>query len=435
VINIRKFFRLFRNENKTESEKAQVLLEPQLESGAKFTEKRSLRKLNNEYSYSTFFTMDQSRQSARVNLYRFLKDTIPALNSSIWTWISLSASPLRIQIEGTENSTLIEDATEILEKMFARAYDNRNQKFSGLEGLLQEFYSSLYITGSVAGELIALPGGDGIDYFYFIDPASLGFEMKTGNWQIYQEQENKKVWFDRMATYFYGLKADSVNPAGYSLLKSIPFVARIEQQLMNDMHKSMHNAGYQRIHVKVKPPERLAGESEQNYTQRANTYFEKTAGMFRDFRPEDNPITWDDVQIEYIGPSSRVSSSNSWYINHRAVIEDICAGTHLAPFMLGYSYGTTHNWAMFKYELVQREVRSVQMAAARFLEWMANLELALKGFDLECRIEFRNEVVYGLTDKLNAEETRVKTIIQKKEAGLIDADEARRELESGRVDL
>lgn len=432
---IKNFFGLLRNRGISKPKESQILLSVPRESGAKFTEKRTFDKLNDDYSYSTFFPMGQSRQMARVNLYRFLRDAIPALNSSLWTWISLSASPSRIVIEGTENNELIDEATEVVESMFARAYDNRHQKFSGLEGLLQEFYSSLYTTGSVAGELIALPGGNGIDYFYFIDPASLGFEMRNGNWQIYQEQENRKVWFDQTATYFYGLKADSINPAGYSLLKSIPFVARIEQQLMQDMHKSMHNAGYQRIHVKVTPPERLAGESEQNYTQRANTYFERTAGMFRDFRPEDNPITWDDVQIEYIGPSSRVSSSNSWYINHRAVIEDICAGTHLAPFMLGYSYGTTHNWAMFKYELVQREVRSVQMAAARFLEWMANLELALKGFDLDCRIEFRNEVVYGLTDKLNAEETRVKTIIQKKEAGLIDADEARRELESGRVDL
>jgi hypothetical protein len=122
-------------------------------------------------------------------------------------------------------------------------------------------------------------------------------------------------------------------------------------------------------------------------------------------------------------------------MNHRAVIEDICAGTHLAPFMLGYSYGTTHNWAMFKYELVQREVRSVQQAAAGFLEWMANIELALKGFDVSCRIGFTNEVIYGLRDKMDAEEVRIRTIIMKKDAGLLDADEAKCEAADGRVML
>jgi hypothetical protein len=402
------------------------------DSLAKFTEKRSLKKAPNDYGYQINLPAGDTLQKSRVNLYRFLIDTIPALNAAVWTWTSLSSSPIKIEITGTENSTSIEKALETVERMFSNAYDNRYQKFSGVDGLLLEYFTSLYSTGAVAGELVGLPGGDGIDYFYFIDPASLGFKMKDGVWRIYQQQENKKVWLDQGSTYFYGLKADSVNPGGSSLLKSIPFVARVEQQMIHDMHKSMHNAGYHRIHVRVTPPDRLPGESEKNYVSRANTYFEKTASMFKDFRPEDNPITWNDVGIEYIGPSSKMSSTNSWYMNHRAVIEDICAGTHLAPFMLGYSYGTTHNWAMFKYELVQREVRSVQQAAAGFLEWMANLELALKGFDVGCRIGFANEVVYGLKDKMDAEQVRIKTIIMKKEAGLLDNEEAKHEAESGR---
>jgi hypothetical protein len=79
--------------------------------------------------------------------------------------------------------------------------------------------------------------------------------------------------------------------------------------------------------------------------------------------------------------------------------------------------------------MMQREIRSVQQAAIGFLEWLANLELALKGLEVSCRIHFKNEVVYGLNDKMAAEETRIKTIIMKKEAGLIDTEEARRELE------
>ncbi len=403
------------------------------ESLEKFTEKRSLKKAPDQFGYRIMLPAGDSPQKSRVNLYRFLIDTIPALNAAVWTWTSLSASPIKIEIAGTDNGETIEKAAKAVESMFSRACDNRYQKFAGVDGLLLEYFTSLYSTGSAAGELVGLPGGNGIDYFYFIDPASLGFKMRDGVWRIYQQQENKKVWLDQGSTYFYGLKADSVNPGGNSLLKSIPFVARVEQQMIHDMHKSMHNAGYHRIHVKVTPPDRLPGESEKNYVSRANTYFEKTASMFRDFRPEDNPITWDDVGIEYIGPSSRASSTGSWYMNHRAVIEDICAGTHLAPFMLGYSYGTTHNWAMFKYELVQREVRSVQQAAAGFLEWMANIELALKGFDVSCRIGFTNEVIYGLRDKMDAEEVRIRTIIMKKDAGLLDTDEARREAEDGRA--
>jgi hypothetical protein len=394
-----------------------------------FGEKHRLRKRSENYDYRIGLYGNESCQRARVRLYRFLIDSIPALNAAIWTWTTLSASPITVEINSTSDEGMISEGEQIVGGLFDHVYDNRYQKFAAVESLLVEFFNSLFSTGSVAGEVIANPERDGIDHFYFIDTSSLGFKLEGGYWKIYQDQEGKKVWFDLPSSYFYGLYADSVNPSGSSILTSVPFVARVEQQLLNDMHKSMHNAGYHRIHVKVTPPDRLPGESENSYIGRANGYFEKTAGMFKDFRPEDNPITWDDVQIEYIGPSAKISASSSWYVNHKAIIEDICAGTHLAPFMLGYPYVSSHNWALFKYEMMQREIRSVQQAAIGFLEWLANLELALKGLEVSCRIHFKNEVVYGLNDKMAAEETRIKTIIMKKEAGLIDTEEARRELE------
>jgi len=398
-------------------------------SAASFSDKRRLRKRSEDYDYQIGLHGNESCQRARVRLYRFLIDSIPALNAAIWTWTTLSASPITVEIEGTSDEGMISEGEKIVGGLFDRVYDNRYQKFAAVESLLVEFFNSLFSTGSVAGEVIANPEKDGIDHFYFIDTSSLGFKLESGYWKIYQDQDGKKIWFDLPSSYFYGLYADSVNPSGNSILASVPFVARVEQQLLNDMHKSMHNAGYHRIHVKITPPERLPGESENSYVGRANGYFEKTVGMFKDFRPEDNPITWDDVQIEYIGPSAKISASSSWYVNHKAIIEDICVGTHLAPFMLGYPYVSSHNWALFKYEMMQREIRSVQQAAIGFLEWLANLELALKGLEASCRIRFKNEVIYGLNDKMAAEETRIKTIIMKKEAGLIDTEEARRELE------
>jgi hypothetical protein len=429
---INKWLNRYKTRNRSSDKKVVKQSIPELEISGKFREKPHLKK-RSENKYHCGIFDQESNNRARIEMFRFLTDSIPALNAAIWTWTTLAASPVKVEIAGIDDSGLIDKAEDVISSLFDRLYDNRYQKFAGVECLLMEYFTSLFVTGSVAGEVVSLPGGDGIDYFYFVDTASLRYKMVDGNWRVYQDQKGRKAWFDLASTYFYGLKADSINPAGISLLQSIPFVARVEQQLVTDMHKSMHNAGYHRIHVKVVPPERLPGESQKNYIGRANNYFEKTVNMFRDFNPDDNPITWDDVQIEYIGPSSRISSSNSWYINHKAIIEDICTGTHLAPFMLGYSFGTAHNRAIFKYELVQREVRVVQQAAAGFLEWLGNLELAMKGIDARCKIGFCNDVHYGVLDRMNSEMTRVKTIIMKKDAGLIDCDEARKELETEQV--
>lgn len=377
---------------------------------------------NNSISLSNSYSPENN-----IRLYRFLRDSIPILNSAIWTWSAMSASPVKIEFEGEGSQ---KRAVETVRRMFHRIYDQRNQRFADIQALLIEYFNSLYTTGSVVGEVVASPQMDGIDYFYFIDPASLEYRLEDGHYKIYQKQDGKLVALDSPAVYFYGFNSESTNPAGRSLLRSIPFVAKVEQQLLSDMQKSMHNAGYHRLHVKVKPPEKKPGESDDSYINRANSYFEQTASMFTDFRPEDNPITWDDIRIDYIGPASQVSSSRSWYLNHKALLEDICAGTHLAPFMLGYSYGTTQNWAMFKYELVQRQVRAVQAAASGFLEWMASLELAFNGIAGRCRVSFENELIYGLNEKTESEKKRVESVVMKYKAGLIDRDEARKELES-----
>jgi len=403
------------------------------EISGKFRERPSLIRTSAEAGVTSRSVYLPAEQEARVGLYRFLADAIPALNAAIGTWVAMSVSPCEIEIVQAVSEAVKDQAGEVVGKLFERLYDNHSQRFSSLQALLTEYFGSLYTTGAVAGEVIVTPSRDRLDYFYFVDPASLRFEPAEGNWKIYQERDGARVYFDFPAAYFYGLNADSANPAGCALLRSIPFVARIEQQLLSDMQKSMHNAGYHRIHVKVRPPERMAGESEKGYIERANLYFEKTAAIFKDFRPEDNPITWDDVQIDYIGPSSKISSSSSWYLNHRAILEDLCAGTHLAPFMLGYSHGATQNWAMFKYELVQRKVRAVQRAASDFLEWLCSLELALRGIEAECKIKFRNEEIYGLGEKVSAEQARVQTIINKRTAGLIGEEEARAEISAGRI--
>ena len=145
------------------------------------------------------------------------------------------------------------------------------------------------------------------------------------------------------------------------------------------MRRSSHNAGFHRLHVKITPPEKLAGEADGAYVDRINGYFDSTVRMIRSCEVDDNPVTWDNVTIESIGPRSAQTVTNRWFMNHRSLVEEICAGTHLAPFLLGYSYGATTTWAAFKLDLVMRQVQSVQAEAAQLLKQIGDIELALRG--------------------------------------------------------
>jgi len=365
----------------------------------------------------------------RIKLYRFLRDNIPALNSAIWTWTRLSSAPSFYKLKGSDDPESLNLAAKIISDLDRRLYQHSFHKFGGIQALLSQFFYSLFTDGAICGELVLEPSQNRIAKFYFIDPSSIRFKLERSNFKLYQEIDGELIRLNQNSTYYYGLDPDPEDPRGRSLLSSIPFVSRIEQRLLTDMQKSMHNAGYHRLHVKLKPPERLPSESNEAYTERANRYFEDTVEMMRKLSVEDNPITWNDVQIDYIGPSGSYAATSSWYINHKALIEEISAGVHLDPFILGYSYGAPYSWAQIKYELIQRNIISIQASAKSFMEWIHNLELALCGLDLEYEHHFDNRKTFGLLEQRQAEKIALENIILKKNSGLLTEEEAKRELE------
>ncbi len=368
----------------------------------------------------------------RIKLYRFLRDNIPVLNSAVWVWTRFCSSPGHFELTGSDDQKLLDLAKKVIYDLEQRIFRYSYQKFAGIEAMLFQFFSSLFTDGAVCGEVTVSPNREGLNKFYFIDPSTIRFKLKDEiEWELYQEQNGKLVKLNPFSTFYYGLDVDPSDPRGKSIFSSVPFVARIEQRLLEDMHKTMHNAGYHRLHIQIKPPDRFSFESDKAYLERANRYFEDTVEMVRKIAPEDNPVTWNDVEITYIGPSGHYSQTASWYINHKSLIEDICAGVHLDPFMLGYSYGPAYNWAQIKYELILRFVVSIQSSAKRFMEWLRNLELALKGVPLKCIQHFDNRKTFGLLEKYQAEKIRLENILKKVESGFITKEEGKREIESG----
>ncbi len=366
---------------------------------------------------------------SRLELYRFLRDQVPLLNSVIWTWVRLCASPYQYQtVSRTDDATQARIA-EVIHNLDQRIHRNGLMQLGGFRELLIQYFESLFTDGSVCGELQLTPSRRQVDRFLMADMRTIEIDANGETYTLYQRDGDHRTLLNPTTTFYYGLNSQPGDPRGESLLKAVPFVSRVEQALVSDMNRAMRSSGYQRIHVKITPPEKQTGEADSDYINRANSYFDDTVEMMRDFGPEKNPVTWDDVKIEYIGPSSRTSSNNAWYMNHKSMIEEICAGTHLAPFMLGYAYGTTHNWAEFKYELVQRQVLTVQNAATSLLNWIANVELALQGINAEVRFSFENRAHVGLTDRANAEKTQIENIIKLLDSDLITREQAQRELE------
>ena len=363
----------------------------------------------------------------RKLLYRFLTDQIPVINSCIWTWVRLSAAPGRFKVMDEGDSRASTKAQERLDQLTRRMYTNPSGNRIGLDSLLPDLFMSLYRDGIFAG-FLTVQGSDGVDQFIPVDPANLRADQDSGQRRLMLELDHATIALDRPDFYYVPFNGGIAQPFGRSILQAVPFVSYVEQQLVDDMRRASHNSGFHRLHVKITPPERMGGESDSAYTDRINGYFDATVRMIKTLEIDDNPVTWDNVEIGHVAPEKSREVTNSWFMSHRAMIEEICAGTHLAPYLLGYSYGATTTWSGFKFDVVMRQVRSVQAEVARFLEWIAGVDLALAGINARCRYEFDNSFAYQAKDNLDVESGRVDNVLKLYQAGLIDKDQAREKI-------
>ncbi len=367
--------------------------------------------------------VDKYRTFNQIGLYRYLADNIPILNGAVWLWTRLCAAPIEIGFPDLPDSTaerLKNDLNRILSPF-------EYQKSGGIDSLLSAFFRGLFLDGCFGGEAVLNAGRTGLARFQPIDPRRLEFEKTGRSWTIFHDTENGRIRLDPMSYFHVGLDSTADDPRGRSLLASVGFVSHLERKLITDMSGNLEKAGYNRIQVQLKKPEKYAGESDGAYIQRANQYFDNTVELFKSLRPSDSAVTWDDVVINSVGPANQGTVS-SWYLYHRALVEDICAGVHLDPFMLGYSYGTTQTWAKFKFELMMRQIVAVQEKAIGFFRWLIGLELALRGHSGRIAIAFDNRRVFGSLERFQARKTAVESVIAAYQAGLTTKEEARAEL-------
>jgi len=366
----------------------------------------------------------------RITLYRFLRENIPIINGAIWVWVRLCASPIELYLDNDASGKKMIALKPYIDDLDARLSPTPYAKFGGLERLCDLFFSSLFVDGAFAAGLELNENGR-LAGLALCDVRRLTFETEVGDdgrqgWRIYHETESGRKLLDPATFVFIPLDDDVNDPRGKSVLQSVGFVSRLEQKLLDDMQKSQEKAGYNRVHVLIKKPERRLGETEAAYIERANSYFDDTVTLFSGIRPADSAVTWDDIEIKTVGPDSGSGSgTHSWFLSHRALVEDICAGTHLDPFMLGYSYSSTQTWARFKYELVMREIVSVQKLAKSFLEWLVNAHLSLSGVTQRVFVRFNNDRVNSILERYRAEHEAADKVIDLFKTGLISKDEAR----------
>ena len=360
---------------------------------------------------------------------RYLRDHIPDVSAGVWAWVRLCTTPQHVEyMDGTDVE--IEEAREIVRNLDMRLFEFGHMKHQGMDALVNAFFLSVFTYGAFAGEVALRPDRKGLDRFYFIDPATIRFRRAPKSrelepWQILSD--GKEIRLNPSSFFYYGLDTDNDSPYGRSPLLALPFVVRIQQQLIEDMNRAMHNAGWPTIHVVYRPRERAEGESVSEYHASIESEFNAIKDAIPEKKADSNYITHDNVEFRYLSPGT--GSEQRWNLSLQAISEQVISALHLAPFMIGRNWGTTETWGTAQYRLITGNAVSVQRGAKRMCEWLRNLELALQGSRVTTRHHFEAHRALSLLDAARSRSLDFQTALRLKESGIIDDERVRRMVE------
>ena len=348
-----------------------------------------------------------------LQVYRFLRDAIADVSDAVWTWKRLCQTGYDIEILEASTDSAKQRAMRLLRELDSRV--NRGDR--GMDGLLDIVYASLFTYGAAALEIVLSPSRESIWDVVPVDVWTVRFKREHGKLQAYQLHEGEAIPLPMDRFIYLGLDRDGSNPYGRSMLRSLPFVLKIQQRLMEDMAKATHNAGWAKLHVQFTPEARQRGESGEAYTQRITKEFDALRTRLSGLETDQNLVTYDNVQVSVIKGEQ---SSQIFYENHKAIEEQVITGLHLMPILMGRNYATTETYGTAQFEIINRQVESVNRSIKRILERLYNYELALMWGSSRARVNMRTNRTVDVLKEADARGKEIANAITLRNEGLID---------------
>jgi len=374
--------------------------------------------------FREFVPLPNETPFCMLNVYRFLRDAIPDISDAVWTWKRLCQTGYDVEIVRASSDRAERRAERLLRELDQRV----NSGDRGMDGLLDIFLTSLFTYGAAAVEIVLSQSRESIYDIVPVDVWTIRFRRENGRLQAYQIHEGDEISLPMDRFIYVGLDRDGTNPYGRSMLRSIPFVVKIQQRLIEDMAKATHNAGWAKLHVTYTPDERQRGESAEDYAGRIQSNFDQLRGKLSGLEADQNLVTYNNVGIDLIRGEQ---NSQVFYGNHKAIEEQVITGMHLMPILLGRNYGTTETYGTAQFEIINRHVEAVNRSVKRILERVYNFELALMWGEAQARVNMRNNRTVDVLKEAQARGQDIQNATALRDGGFLTHDEAARTLGIG----
>lgn len=315
-------------------------------------------------------------------LYEALREAIPPIDAAIDRLTTLDGI---VRVEG-DNDEIVSEIDEWM----------RNVRVNDLQGGLQQFYrlqsNEAYEQGFTVGEFVLSKNRDEVEQLRVADSKGVIFMRDKGGllrtWykppyprsgrgdgtdqverilrNTYEHQnmlsmlnqyDYREIAPDNIV--YFGLNCEADNPYGTSLMRSMPFVARVLLTIDNALLQTWERFGSPAFEVTYKTKNRRLDETDLEKRRKtlsanlANVLSIKRQGNAADFV---NAIgADDDLAVKVIGHDNQVLEVE---MPARHVLEQLVAKTGLPSWMLGFHWSTAERLAATQGAMVIQESKT-----------------------------------------------------------------------------
>lgn len=367
------------------------------------------------------FNLDPAVPFENIHIIEKLVISVPDMSQAVRRSIQLGNTGHSVEFEGLSDKD-IKNAMEELDSFTARAFSPGG----GTDALVNALLRQILITGAVSVEAVPSVALDGIDQIVLVPVKTIRFKRRDDRYIPYQAAFPEDVELNEFQYTYIPLIQGEDNPYGIPPLFSALDAVYLQLEGMENVkgiYKKHGLLGFLFAKKKIPPNE---GKSEREYESYLRDHLKKFADSFRQNFSSGAAVGYDDTTVEY---HSLTSDSRGAIDIFNLVEQQVASGIDIDPALLGRTYSTTETYAGVVYHAFLSGLGNSRRLVKRVLERIYWLHLVLKGYPVKrVRVTFNPDRSLKPQEEAQAAEIKVRTVISKMQAGLIDADTAAREL-------
>jgi len=350
----------------------------------------------------------------------------PDVSQALSIWVNLGNTGHELTVEGRNPDAVLER----LNWLAANCY----RTGGGIDGLVNHFLRQIPLMGALSAEWVVADNvRDGLVDCVIVPVKQIRWQRVDGVMTPFQYTSriiaggNGYVQLNPVTYSYMPLQTNDNSP--YAIPPFLAMLKNIEVQLdatenISSIIRKMGLLGF--IDVQLEIPDQKPGETDEAYKIRLTKRLQDYATAYRKNLAKGVSVHYSDQTIKHSATNAGTAAGakSIWEINE----EQIFSAIDIPPSMCGRSYSTTETYAGVDFERLGTKLGNGRRMIKRFLEKGYSFDLLLRGIDAAVSVSFGSHSAFKQKEKEEAEEKQIGNVLKKRDGGIINDDEAAREL-------